>query len=58
MLNLLTSKIRFRNISAKVTAAIEHLKNDNCIAVKDISLMNSPPVLQSKAAVKTYKSPF
>ena len=52
MLNLLISSNRFLKISAKVIAAIEHLKNDNCIAEKEMSLIKSPPVLQRRAAVR------
>jgi hypothetical protein len=53
MLSLLTSSIRFLNIRANVIAAIEHLKNDRCIAEREISLINSPPVLHKSAAVNT-----
>lgn len=56
--NLLTWKTFFLNRIRKTIAAIPERKNEICIEVRVISLMNKPPVLQSNAVIKTALIPF
>jgi hypothetical protein len=45
-------------MNAKVIAATRHLKKEICIGVREISLINSPPLLHKIAAIKTASNPF